>query len=315
MMTSTGYWIFWMKAKPWYVLLLLSVCWIASVQAQDSTAVTETTTLSPARIARRSAFLPGYGQWTNQQPWKVPIAAGGVALGAFSIYQTQQWKNEYREAAAIRLDADPTTTDAFVNELSTSNLLYRSSQRQQWNTHAIMFTLYSYGMNVLDAFTIANAQAKPVSHSPGKAAYYSALFPGLGQLYNRKWWKLPIVYGAIGTGVGFVVFNQQRYRDTQIAYITRTDSYPDNNYETAFTQQFTNDNLLQLQDFYRRNRDLSYIITAGLYLLNVVDAIVDGHLYSFDMSDDLSWTAHFRPFWQGDLQAGQYGGLSFSLTF
>lgn len=314
MMISTGYWTYWMKAK-YGLLFLICLGWSVSSFAQDSTTTKSTTELSPAKIARRSAFLPGYGQYTNQQIWKSPIAAGGVALGAFAIYQTQQWKNQYSEATTFRLDDDPATTDAFANELTTSQLLLHSNQRQQWNTHAIMFTIYSYGMNVLDAYTIANHRKKPVSHSPGKAAYYSALFPGLGQLYNHKWWKLPLVYGAIGTGVGFIVFNQQRYRDTQIAYITRTDGYPDDSYETEFTQQFTNENLLELQDFYRRNRDLSYIITAGLYLLNVVDAIVDGHLYNFDMSDDLSWATHIRPFYDSRPAMGNYGGLSFSLTF
>lgn len=301
-----------MKASLIATFCLISL-WVV---AQDTAAVEQSPSaqpsLTPAKIARRSAFLPGYGQWTNQQTWKTPIAAGGVALGAYAIYQTQQDKSTYNEAASLRLDGDTSTLDIFANSLSTSALLVKANQRQQWNTHALFFTIYSYGMNVLDAYTFAQPQDK---HSPGKAAYYSALMPGLGQLYNGKWWKLPIVYGAIGTGVGFIIFNQQRYRDTQIAYITRTDEYPNNGYETEFTQQFTNDNLLQLQDFYRRNRDLSYIITAGLYLLNVVDAIVDGHLYNFDMSDDLSWATHIRPMWEFQPGWGNYGGLQFSMTF
>lgn len=292
--------------------LLFTLCSVAAMAAgPDSTAIS----LTPAKIARRSAFLPGYGQHTNHQTWKSPIAAGGVAIGLAAIYQTQQWKSDYQTAARIRLDDDPNTTDQYVASLPTDALLVAANQRQQWHTNAIFYTLYAYSMNVLDAYTYALLAKKPTTHPPAKAAYYSALLPGMGQLYNKKWWKLPIVYGALGTSIGFIAFNQQRYRDTQIAYITRTDNYPNNTYETDFTVQFTNENLLDLQDFYRRNRDLSYIITAGLYLLNIVDAIVDGHLYSFDVSDDLSWQPKVRPLYDFSPTAHAYGGLSVSFTF
>lgn len=314
-----------MKNKEHLRVPVICLCWLAATalpaQQADTLApaTTDTTaksqSLTAANIARRSAFLPGYGQYTNGDYWKIPLTTGSVAAGGWAIHYTTAEKKKYILATSQRLDDDPATLDPFEGTLSNSTLLLRTEQRNRWNAHAWMFTIYAYGMQVFDAYASARLQSHTSGHSPLKAAYYSALLPGLGQAYNRKWWKVPIVYAALGTSVGFVIFNQQRYRDTRIAYITRTDNAPTDSYETAFTAQFSDENLITLQQFYRRNRDLSYIITAGLYLLNVVDAIVDGHLYNFNVSDDLSQLPAVRPMWTPGTQLGHYGGLQLEWTF
>lgn len=126
---------------------------------------------------------------------------------------------------------------------------------------------------------------KKNSHSPRSAALMSAVLPGLGQVYNKKYWKVPILYAGFGATLYSIKVNNDRYVRYRDAYRLRVDNDPAtvDNYP-----QYSDENLITLKDFYRRNRDLSYIITAGIYLLNIVDASVDAHLFTFDVSDDLS---------------------------
>jgi len=124
------------------------------------------------------------------------------------------------------------------------------------------------------------------THSPQKAALYSTLLPGWGQIYNKKYWKAPVAWALIGTPIGFAVYNQQQYREFSDAYLAAVDSDPStqNPYEGLYSPE----QLITLQTTYRRWRDLSVILAATAYALNILDAYVDGHLYYFDISDDLS---------------------------
>ena len=159
------------------------------------------------------------------------------------------------------------------------------------------------------------------SHSPAKASLYSAIFPGLGQIYNRKYWKLPLVYAGFGALGYSVTFNMTNYSKYKSAYIDFTDKLPetqsyldvisgslnpadfdpvlhpdtyDSEQETWFKEQLQHN-----MDYYRRNRDLSYIGLVGLYLLNIVDATVDAHLFDYDISNDLSMKIEPRLMYTG----------------
>ncbi len=146
-----------------------------------------------------------------------------------------------------------------------------------------------------DSFTAPSYMFKP---SPRKAVIYSAIFPGMGQIYNRQYWKLPILYSGF---VGFtyaITWNNGYYRDYLGGYQDIMDSNPDTNrwhkmlpygmeWESVDTKWFA-DVLKQRKDYYRYYRDLSIIGTFALYLLAIVDAYVDSQLYDFDMSPDLS---------------------------
>jgi len=119
---------------------------------------------------------------------------------------------------------------------------------------------------------------------PSKAAFYSAVLPGLGQAYNKKYWKIPVVYGAIGTSLYFYSTNNTKYHDYRDAYKRRLAGYNDDKY------QYLDDNrLIQAQRFYQRNRDLSMILAVGFYVLNIIDANVDAHLMQFNVNDKLSF--------------------------
>jgi len=146
-----------------------------------------------------------------------------------------------------------------------------------------------------DAFFAPAYRFKP---SPNKAVFYSAIFPGLGQIYNRKYWKLPIVYGGFVGFTYFITWNNGYYRDYLGAYQHIMDDNPETNdwhdmlpygmdWETVDQQWFTGV-LQQRKDHYRYYRDLSIIGTVAWYLLAIVDAYVDAQLFDFDMSPDLS---------------------------
>ncbi len=133
-----------------------------------------------------------------------------------------------------------------------------------------------------------------LAHSPKKAAIRSAIFPGLGQIYNKKYWKLPIVYGAMGTCAGVFLYNLGSYKDTKFAYkvkynmrVNRTDSalYPK---IKSNLKPLSEESLRFYRNQYRRDIDYSALFFVILWGLNVVDASVDAHLKSFDVSPELS---------------------------
>lgn len=122
-------------------------------------------------------------------------------------------------------------------------------------------------------------------HSPKKASLLSAALPGAGQFYNKKYWKIPIVYIGYGALIYSAGFNSRFYRLYKNELISRQQNTGNLNLEL---ERYSDANLDELQSFYRRNRDLSYIGMALLYMINIVDATVDAHLFDFDMSDNLS---------------------------
>lgn len=122
--------------------------------------------------------------------------------------------------------------------------------------------------------------------APAKAAFYSAILPGLGQAYNKKYWKIPIVYAALGAGVYFIIDNNNKYNDYRNEYKARL--LGTNNPNDGTFGRLTTESVYRGQKFYQKNRDLSILITGGLYLLNILDANIDAHLLQFNVSDDLT---------------------------
>ena len=120
-------------------------------------------------------------------------------------------------------------------------------------------------------------------HSPHKATMYSALIPGLGQAYNKKYWKLPVIYGLTGIFIYSFDYNNNQYNKFTNAYIDMKSGKIDS-FEGYSNPETIND----IRDNFKRNRDLNVISLAAIYLLNVLDAAVDAHLMDYDISDDLS---------------------------
>lgn len=149
-------------------------------------------------------------------------------------------------------------------------------------------------------------------HSPRKAGIYSAILPGLGQAYNRKYWKI----GVIGAGTAALVYSYQfslrNYRLHKNELILRqSDAISGFNEDLAL---YSDGDLNELQDFYRRNRDLTVIGFALLYTLNIIDATVDAHFFDFNMSDDLSLQIRPEPVYNA-FSARSSLGLGINLRF
>lgn len=130
--------------------------------------------------------------------------------------------------------------------------------------------------------------------TPGKAALRSAIIPGWGQAYNKKYWKIPIVYGALGVTTGIFIYNYNNYRETRFAYKVKYNMRVNHTDTALFTQikphlkPLSEESLRFYRDQFRRDIDYSALVFILLWGLNVVDAAVDAHLKTFDVSPDLS---------------------------
>ena len=140
--------------------------------------------------------------------------------------------------------------------------------------------------------------------SPAKAAFYSAVIPGLGQIYNKSYWKVPLVYVAIGTPIYFYIRNSKEYDRYLTAYKRRQQGYTDDEFYLDGQPLLSIDGLRRGIQFYRRNKELSILIGIGMYALNVIEANVDAHLKQFNVDERLS----LEPYIQTDyLTQPQFG--------
>lgn len=133
-----------------------------------------------------------------------------------------------------------------------------------------------------------------IEHSPKKAAIRSAIVPGLGQAYNRKYWKIPIIYAALGITGYLFVYNLQTYKDLKFAYEAKYKAsvppYDSSDYHNIKEEYLplSMEALQQYRNQYRQYVDYSAVFFVLFWGLNVVDAVVDAHLKAFDISPDLS---------------------------
>jgi hypothetical protein len=171
----------------------------------------------------------------------------------------------------------------------------------------LVFSVIFWSANAQTNFSLDSLNMIEKSYkNPKTATLLSAILPGAGQVYNNKLWKVPIIYGGIATNIYFINFNNRRYqlfRESLFAFDKREPNpFPNLN----------RDGLVRNVNFWRRNRDLNYLLFVGIYALNIIDAQVDAHLSGFDVSDDLS--LKFEPLLE-PLMASQIIGLSIKLNF
>ena len=122
---------------------------------------------------------------------------------------------------------------------------------------------------------------------PKKAILYSAILPGLGQVYNRQYWKVPIIYAGMAAAFIAYDFNNSRYQQYKKAYIARIDNNPSTTDE--FVGLYTDANLKTLQDSYKRFADMTILFTAVGFAIQSLDALTAAHLKNFDVSKDISF--------------------------
>ncbi len=143
--------------------------------------------------------------------------------------------------------------------------------------------------------------------SPIRASLYSAILPGAGQLYNRKWIKAPIAMGLVATGAGFTIYYNGLYKKYRKAYIAVREGSPN-----EFSGVLTAAQLAVIQDDYKRKRDYSVALTALAYLLNIVDATVDAHLYTVRNDKEMTLKPTVL---QNEMSIEPVLGLAFNFKF
>ncbi len=130
--------------------------------------------------------------------------------------------------------------------------------------------------------------------SPAKAAFYSAILPGLGQMYNKKYWKAPVVWGAMGTSIYFYLDNNKEYNRYRTAFKLREaglkDEFTTIEEDGSTTLLISRNGLISAQKTLKSNRDLSLLTTLVFYVLQIVEASVNAHLLQFNTNDNLSFS-------------------------
>lgn len=235
--------------------------------------------------------LPGFGQIYNKQYWKLGILypVVGTTLGLF-IHENKQYKPIKAEYDQYLVDHGYMRTKE-LDAIQTR--MIRSNTRQQiYAGLAIATYIYFIGDAAVNYTTNDVSKVK-------KATTLSTICPGAGQIFNKSYWRVPIVIGGLASTIYTIDWNNRGYKRFKTAYTLCVDyknnpeKYP-NGSPDEFRGAYSDTFLKNLKDSYRRNRDLCILLTAGVYILQIIDAHVDAHLQDYDISDDLSM--NFEPY-------------------
>ena len=240
--------------------------------------------MSLRNVCLSSIVMPGFGQIYNKQYWKLPILYGtvGASLGLCL------WSNSKYQPLKSKFD---NITDQSLYRTPELNAL--QSQMIKYNTIRQVFmisTIASYLYFIGDAtIKYSTNEVSQVN----KATTLALICPGAGQIYNKSYWRVPIVVGGFATTIYCIDWNNRGYQRFKKAYRLKADfdANPDlypNGSQDEFGGRYNTSVLKNLRNSYRRNRDLCIILTAGLYILQAVDAHVDAHLQTYDISKDLT---------------------------
>lgn len=251
-----------------------------------------------------SVAVPGFAQVYNKQAWKVPVLYGVAGTSFYFYIQHNRKFQHYRKQVddLRRRGATQEELDPALGPMITHN---------SYRTLFFIGALATHAYFLCDGVLNYTGPVDPIK----KATTLSTVLPGAGQLYNRSYWKVPIVVGAFATMAYVIDWNQRGYKRFKLAYDVLTDGNPETVDE--FNGLYPATYLRTLRNNYRRNRDLSIIITGGLYLLNIIDAHVDAHLKDFDVSDDLTMTLEPTLINYYTMRTRNVNGigLSFKITF
>ncbi|MDE6139798.1 MAG: hypothetical protein K2F95_02470 [Alistipes sp.] len=241
--------------------------------------------MSLSKVCWLSLPLPGFGQIYNKQYWKLGILypVVGTSIGMFA-HENGKYKPLKRQYDQYLIDNGYSRTpelDALQTEMIRHN-----TRRQIYAGVALATYIYFIGDAAINYATNDVSDIK-------KATTLSTICPGAGQIYNKSYWRVPIVIGGLASTIYTIDWNNRGYKRFKTAYALRVDyqnnpdKYPNGSpdeFRGAYSETF----LKNLKNSYRRNRDLCILLTAGVYVLQIIDAHVDAHLKDYDISDDLS---------------------------
>ncbi len=169
----------------------------------------------------------------------------------------------------------------------------------------LLFAFYAEAQTGVKVAAEEEVEVPKSTHSAKKATLYSTFLPGLGQAYNKKYWKIPIVYAGLGTTIYFIYWNTDQYNIYKEAFDLRMAGGTD-----IYSGIYSEQNLITLQNYYRNNRDLSIILTVLIYGLNILDANIDAHLFDYDVSENISM--RFEPALIQNTGFG-FGGMNYGM--
>ena len=166
---------------------------------------------------------------------------------------------------------------------------------------SIQSDLAKKGVVIKDSVSFKKVKEEFNPLAPSKAAFYSAILPGMGQIYNKRYWKAPIAWGLVGGSAYMYAWNNNQYQTFRTAFKRRQAGFTDDEYydiddnnAVGDDPDLDTDDLEYQQERYQSDRDLWLVVAIGMYALNIVDANVDAHLKQFNIDDDLS--IDFEPY-------------------
>lgn len=240
---------------------------------------------SLSKVCLVSAVLPGYGQIYNKQYWKLPIlyTTLGTSLG-LAIHYGSEYKPLKQQYDQMIVENGLYRTEE-LNTLQRKMIRKNTTKQIMWGLAAASY-IYFLGDAAVNYSTNDVSDVK-------KATTLSLICPGAGQIYNKSYWRAPIVIGGMASMIYVIDWNNRGYQRFKEAYRLRADyevnpgRYPGGSAD-EFRGRYSETFLKNLRDSYRRSRDLSIILTVVVYAFQAVDAHVDAHLRDFDVSDNLS---------------------------
>jgi hypothetical protein len=219
------------------------------------------------RVWVASQLLPGSGQVINRQYWKLPVYYGGMGtmlyLGLNANQTYKEYKSEYDNLSDMTWNKEQ-YKKRYVEMRQTRNLYLAGAGA-------------FYLASVVDALLVYEKD----THSPAKATILSTIVPGMGQVYNKKYWKVPIVYGGLTTFYFMASWNNRGYVRYRNELQTLIDEGSKDTQKKEMYRLY--------KDSYRRNRDVCILCFSAMYILNILDANVDANLYDWNVDDNLSF--------------------------
>lgn len=227
-----------------------------------------------------SVFAPGTAQIYNKDYWKLPIVYGGIgALAGTGGYYLHRYGKSKRAYEAFQSDKS-----AYETEFGTA-YPYEAPQLDMHAKRTGTWLMVGAGLvywgSLMDGVVCFESEQEPL---PGRATLYSALLPGLGQIYNGELFKVPIYWGGMMTAVHFLMNNNTNYKRFKRIHNQATSTDP----EVSGQVPISAETAKWYRDVYRRYRDYSIVATALVYLLQVIDANVFAYMHDFEVSDDIT---------------------------
>jgi len=225
-----------------------------------------------------SVVLPGTAQIYNKDYWKLPIIYGGIGgfagTGGYYLHKYTKSKKAYAEWETNKIAYETETGQIYPYE--TPVIDYRAKTTGTW---LMVGAGLMYWGSLMDGVVCYESDRHP---HPGRATLYSALLPGLGQIYNGELYKVPIYWGGMIVAVHCLMNNNRNY--VRFKRIHNEATNPD----IEYTQSISAETAKWYRDVYRRYRDYSIVATAAVYLLQVIDANVFAYMHDFEVTDDIS---------------------------